>query len=136
MSYYFKVIPFGQIQESLTYKYSQILPQGCIVQVPLRGKIQGGVVLSQTKESDIQFDLKKILKIKSFYPHAISKQNLEFYQYLSLHYFIELGMVYKMALQQYPTSEIKNYFTYQNQISTSQKSLMEKFSHHLKIGKI
>ena len=85
MSYYYQVIPFGQIQESLTYKFDQILPQGTIVQVPLRGKIQGGVVLSQTKESDIQFDLKKILKIKSFYPHAISKQNLEFYQYLSLH---------------------------------------------------
>ena len=73
MSYYFEVIPFGQIQESLTYKYSQILPLGCIVQVPLRGKIQGGVVLSQTKENDIQFDLKKILKIKSFYAHTISK---------------------------------------------------------------
>ena len=63
MSYYFEVIPFGQIQESLTYKYSQILPLGCIVQVPLRGKIQGGVVLAQTKENDIQFDLKKILSI-------------------------------------------------------------------------
>jgi primosomal protein N' len=37
-------------------------------------------------------------------------------------------MVYKMALQQYPTSDIKNYFTYQNQISISQKSLMKKFS--------
>ena len=128
MSYYFEVIPFGQIQESLTYKYSQILPLGCIVQVPLRGKIQGGVVLAQTRENDIQFDLKKILKIHSFYPHAISKENLEFYQYLSLHYFIDSGMVYKMALQQYPTSDIKNYFTYQNQISISQKSLMKKFS--------
>ena len=128
MSYYFEVIPFGQIQESLTYKHSQILPQGSIVQVPLRGKIQGGVVLCQTKESDIKFDLKKILKIKSFYTHTISKHNLEFYQYLSLHYFIDLGMVFKMALQQYPTSDIKNYFTYQNQIFTSQKSLIEGFS--------
>jgi primosomal protein N' len=74
MSYYFEVIPFGQIQESLTYKYSQILPLGCIVQVPLRGKIQGGVVLAQTKENDIQFDLKKILKIKSFYPHCYQQR--------------------------------------------------------------
>ena len=51
MSYYFEVIPFGQIQESLTYKHSQILPQGCIVQVPLRGKIQGGVVYVKPKKA-------------------------------------------------------------------------------------
>ena len=125
MSYYYQVIPFGQIQESLTYKYSKIIPIGSIVQIPLRRKTQGGVVLSQTTERQIKFDLKKILPIKSFYPHPLSKETIEFYQYLSVHYFIDLGMVYKMALQQYPTSDIKNYFSFSNKIYVSQKNLME-----------
>ena len=125
MSYYYQVIPFGQIQESLTYKFSKIIPVGSIVQIPLRRKTQGGVVLSQTIERKIKFDLKKILQIKSFYPHPLSKETIEFYQYLSVHYFIDLGMVYKMALQQYPTSDIKNYFSFSSKIYRSQKNLME-----------
>ena len=125
MSYYYQVIPFGQIQESLTYKFSKIIPVGSIVQIPLRRKTQGGVVLSQTTVRQIKFDLKKILPIKSFYSHPLSKETIEFYQYLSVHYFIDLGMVYKMALQQYPTSDIKNYFSFSNKIYRSQKNLME-----------
>ena len=125
MSYYYEVIPFGQIQESLTYKFSKIIPVGSIVQIPLRRKTQGGVVLSQTTERQIKFDLKKILPIKSFYPHPLSKETIEFYQYLSVHYFIDLGMVYKMALQQYPTSDIKNYFSFSHKIYRTQKNLME-----------
>ena len=76
MSYYYQVIPFGQIQESLTYKFSKIIPVGSIVQIPLRRKTQGGVVLSQTTERQIKFDLKKILPIKSFYPHPLSKETI------------------------------------------------------------
>ncbi len=125
MSYYYEVIPFGQIQESLTYKFSKIIPVGSIVQIPLRRKTQGGVVLSQTTERQIKFDLKKILPIKSSYPHPLSKETIEFYQYLSVHYFIDLGMVYKMALQQYPTSDIKNYFSFSHKIYRTQKNLME-----------
>jgi len=125
MSYYYEVIPFGQIQESLTYKFSKIIPVGSIVQIPLRRKTQGGVVLSQTTERQIKFDLKKILPIKSCYPHPLSKETIEFYQYLSVHYFIDLGMVYKMALQQYPTSDIKNYFSFSQKIYRTQKNLME-----------
>ncbi len=125
MSYYYEVIPFGQIQESLTYKFSKIIPSGSIVQIPLRKKIQGGIVLSQTTEKRIKFDLKKILHIKSYYPHSLSDETIKFYKYLSVHYFIDLGMVYKMALQQYPTSVLKNYFSFSKKIYRSQKNLME-----------
>ena len=125
MSYYYEVIPFGQIQESLTYKFSKIIPSGSIVQIPLRKKIQGGIVLSQTTEKRIKFDLKKILHIKSYYPHSLSDDAMKFYKYLSVHYFIDLGMVYKMALQQYPTSVLKNYFSFSKKIYRSQKNLME-----------
>ena len=128
MSYYYKIIPFGQIQETLTYEFEQKIALGSIVQVPLRGKIQTGVVLSQTFEKDINFDLNKILPLKNFYHHPISKQNIKFYKYLSLHYFIDLGMVYKMALQNFPLIDLKKYFNYENKIFTSQKDLMEKLN--------
>ena len=52
MTYYYEIIPFGQIQESLSYKFEKKIPPGTIVQIPLRKKTQTGVVLSQTFEKN------------------------------------------------------------------------------------
>ena len=125
MPYYYEIIPFGQIQDTLSYKFDQKIPPGTIVQIPLRKKDHAGVVLSQTFEKNINFDLDKILSIKKFYQHPISAQNTEFYKYLSIHYFINLGMVYKMSLQHFPSIDLKNYFEYENKIFISQKNLMK-----------
>ena len=38
---------------------------------------------------------------------SINQENLSFYQYLSSHYFIDLGMVFEMAIQQYPDATKK-----------------------------
>ena len=128
MTYYYEIIPFGQIQETLSYKFDKKIPVGTIVQIPLRKKTHTGVVLAQTFEKYINFDLKKILSINSFYQHPISMANIEFYKYLSLHYFIDLGMVFKMSLQHFPLVNLKNYFYFKNKIFISQKALMVSFN--------
>ncbi len=61
MSYYHEVIPFGQINENLTYKSNQKIALGSIVEISLRGKKSAGVVLSTISPDQIKFDLKKNL---------------------------------------------------------------------------
>src|SRR5210317_2621232 len=127
MSYYYEVIPLSQINEGLTYKFDQPLPIGSIVQIPLRKKTATGVVLSECKVENITFDIKKILKIPKASPHIINQENLNFYQYLSSHYFIDLGMVFKMAIQQYPDTQHKSFFSYKGKTFSSQKNLSNTF---------
>ena len=126
MSYYYEVIVFSQINDCLTYKYDQKLSIGTIVEVPLRKKKSSGVVIAEKKPDQISFDLKKILSILNSYQHPISKQNLDFLNYVSTHYFIDLGMVYKMAISNIPSLQIKKYFSYKKNIFTTQQSLMTK----------
>ena len=116
MSYYYEVIPLSQINEGLTYKLDQSIPIGSIVQIPLRKKTATGVVLSECKVENINFDIKKILKIQKASTHIINQENLNFYQYLSSHYFIDLGMVFKMAIQQYPDGQLKSFLSYKGKI--------------------
>ena len=85
MSYYYEVIPLSQINEGLTYKLDQPIPIGSIVQIPLRKKTATGVVLSECKVENINFDIKKILKIQKASTNIINQENLNFYQYLSRH---------------------------------------------------
>ena len=40
MDYYYQVMPIGQINESLTYKYSHSIEVGSIVEIPLRKENQ------------------------------------------------------------------------------------------------
>ena len=112
MPYYYEVIPLSQINEGLTYQSNEQIPLGSIVQIPLRKKTATGVILSETKVENITFDVKKILKIQKTYAHSINQENLNFYQYLSSHYFIDLGMVFKMAIQQYPDTQHKSFLSY------------------------
>ena len=127
MSYYYEVIPLSQINEGLTYKLDQPIPIGSIVQIPLRKKTATGVVLSECKVENINFDIKKILKIQKASTHIINQENLNFYQYLSSHYFIDLGMVFKMAIQQYPDGQLKSFLSYKGKIFSSQKELIKSF---------
>ncbi len=127
MSYYYEVIVFSQINDCLTYKYDQKLSIGTIVEIPLRKKTSRGVIVSIKKPEHINFDLKKILSILNFYSHPLKKENLDFLSYVSTHYFIDLGMVYKMAITNLPSTLIKKYFLFKQTVFTSQKSLMNKF---------
>ena len=127
MTYYYKVIPLSQINEGLTYQSDEQIVLGSIVQIPLRKKTATGVILSETIVEDITFDVKKILKIQKTYAHSINQENLNFYQYLSSHYFIDLGMVFKMAIQQYPDTRLKNFFSYKGKTFSSQKDLINIF---------
>ena len=123
MPYYYEVIPFSQINEGLTYQSDEQIVLGSIVQIPLRKKTATGVILSENKVEDITFDVKKILKIEKTYAHSINQENLNFYQYLSSHYFIDLGMVFKMAIQQYPNTQLKSFLSYKGKTFSSQKDL-------------
>jgi primosomal protein N' (replication factor Y) len=127
MPYYYEVIPLSQINEGLTYQSDEQIDLGSIVQIPLRKKTATGVILSETKVEDITFDVKKILKIKQTYAHPINQENLNFYKYLSSHYFIDLGMVYKMAIQQYPDTQLKSFLSYKGKTFSSQKDLTNTF---------
>ena len=123
MTYYYEVIPLSQINEGLTYQSDEQINLGSIVQIPLRKKTATGVILSENKVEDITFDIKKILKIEKTYAHSINQENLNFYQYLSSHYFIDLGMVFKMAIQQYPNTQLKSFLSYKGKTFSSQKDL-------------
>ena len=127
MTYYYEVIPLSQINEGLTYQSDEQIVLGSIVQIPLRKKTATGVILSETKVEDITFDVKKILKIQKTYAHSINQENLNFYQYLSSHYFIDLGMVFKMAIQQYPDTRLKSFLSYKGKTFSSQKDLTNIF---------
>ena len=127
MTYYYEVIPLSQINEGLTYQSDEQIVIGSIVQIPLRKKTATGVILSETRVEDITFDVKKILKIQKTYAHSINQENLNFYQYLSSHYFIDLGMVFKMAIQQYPDTRLKSFLSYKGKTFSSQKDLTNIF---------
>ena len=127
MTYYYEVIPLSQINEGLTYQSDEQINLGSIVQIPLRKKTATGVILSENKVEDITFDVKKILKIEKTYAHSINQENLNFYQYLSSHYFIDLGMVFKMAIQQYPNTQLKSFLSYKGKTFSSQKDLTNSF---------
>ena len=127
MTYYYEVIPLSQINEGLTYQSDEQIVLGSIVQIPLRKKTATGVILSENKVEDITFDVKKILKIEKTYAYSINQENLNFYQYLSSHYFIDLGMVFKMAIQQYPDTRLKNFLSYKGKTFSSQKDLINIF---------
>ena len=132
MDYYYEVIAFGQISEALTYKSQEKIAIGSIVEISLRKKKSTGVVLSQKSRHEIKFDVRKILQIKSIYPHSVNKETIMFYQYLSKHYFIDLGMVYKMGIQHFPSVELKDFYIFSKKIFNSQKNLINECNISLK----
>ena len=128
MDYYYQVMPIGQINESLTYKYSHSIEVGSIVEIPLRKRKSAGVIISQTNIKDLKFDLKKVLSISNYYQFAVCKENIDFYKYVSIHCFIDLGMVLKMAIQQFPNTQLKNYYLFENKIYETQRNLIHKYN--------
>ena len=128
MDYYYQVMPIGQINESLTYKYSHSIEVGSIVEIPLRKRKSAGVIISQTNIKDLKFDLKKVLSISNYYQFAVCTENIDFYKYVSIHCFIDLGMVLKMAIQQFPNTQLKNYYLFENKIYETQKNLIDQFN--------
>ncbi len=128
MDYYYQVMPIGQINDSLTYKYSHSIEVGSIVEIPLRKRKSAGVIISQTNIKDLKFDLKKVLSISNYYQFAVCTENIDFYKYVSIHCFIDLGMVLKMAIQQFPNTQLKNYYLFENKIYETQKNLIHQYN--------
>ena len=128
MDYYYQVMPLGQINEGLTYKYSYSIQVGSIVEIPLRKKKSTGVIISHTNIKDLKFNINKILSITNVHQFAISIENLDFYKYVSKHCFIDLGMILKMAVQRFPDTQLKNYYLFKNKIYETQKNLINKLN--------
>ncbi len=128
MDYYYQVMPIGQINDSLTYKYSHSIEVGSIVEIPLRKRKSAGIIISQTNIKDLKFDLKKVLSISNYYQFTVCTENIDFYKYVSIHCFIDLGMVLKMAIQQFPNKQLKNYYLFKNKIYETQKNLIDKYN--------
>ncbi len=128
MDYYYQVMPLGQINEGLTYKYSYSIQVGSIVEIPLRKKKSTGVIISQTNIKELKFNLNKILSISNVHQFAISAENLDFYKYVSKHCFIDLGMIMKMAVQRFPDTQLKSYYLFKNKIYETQKNLINKLN--------
>ncbi len=128
MDYYYQVMPIGQINDCLTYKYSHSIEVGSIVEIPLRKRKSAGVIISQINIKDLKFDLKKVLSISNYYQFTVCTENIVFYKYVSIHCFIDLGMVLKMAIQQFPNTQLKNYYLFENKIYETQKNLIDKYN--------
>ncbi len=128
MDYYYQVMPLGQINEGLTYKYSYSIQVGSIVEIPLRKMKSTGVIISQTNIKDLKFNINKVLSITNVHQFAISLENLDFYKYVSKHCFIDLGMILKMAVQRFPDTQLKNYYLFKNKIYETQKNLINKLN--------
>ncbi len=128
MDYYYQVMPIGQINDSLTYKFSHSIEVGSIVEIPLRKRKSAGIIISQTNIKDLKFDLKKVLSISNYYQFTVCTENIDFYKYVSIHCFIDLGMVLKMAIQQFPNKQLKNYYLFKNKIYETQKNLIDKYN--------
>ncbi len=128
MDYYYQVMPLGQINEGLTYKYSYSIQVGSIVEIPLRKKKSTGLIISQTNIKDLKFNINKVLSISNVHQFAISAENLDFYKYVSKHCFIDLGMILKMAVQRFPDTQLKSYYLFKNIIYETQKSLINKLN--------
>ena len=88
--YYFKIIPFALIDRPLIYKCKEKIKRGRIVEISVRKKELAGVVLSEIASSEITFDKKKILEISKLNLYSFKSTHIEFIEYLSRHYFIEL----------------------------------------------
>ena len=124
--YYFKVIPFGLIDRPLLYKYSEKIISGTIVDISIRNKKSIGVVLSEVTPSEITFDKKKILTIAELNSYIFKSSHLEFIEYLSKHYFIDLGMSFKLSIgsELNLKKKIKNYLLFQDKIYENKKNLI------------
>ncbi|MDB9776285.1 primosomal protein N' [Alphaproteobacteria bacterium] len=125
--YYFKVIPFGLIDSPLLYKSDILIKNGNLVEISLRKKDVLGVILSEIAPSDIIFDKKKILTVSKLLPNTFKPSHIEFIKYLSRHYFIELGMSFKISIgsQSNLQKKLKNYLFFKDKIYENKKKLMQ-----------
>ncbi|MDC0861058.1 primosomal protein N' [Alphaproteobacteria bacterium] len=125
--YYFKVIPFGLIDSPLLYKSNILIKNGNLVEISLRKKNVLGVILSEITPSEIIFDKKKILTVSKLLPNIFKPSHMEFIKYLSRHYFIELGMSFKISIgsQSNLQKKLKNYLFFKDKIYENKKKLMQ-----------
>ena len=125
--YYFKVIPFGLIDSPLLYKSDILIKNGNLVEISLRKKNVLGVILSEITPSEIIFDKKKILTVSKLLPNTFKPSHIEFIKYLSRHYFIELGMSFKISIgsQSNLQKKLKNYLFFKDKIYENKKKLMQ-----------
>jgi len=120
--YYFKVIPFGLMDRPLLYKYPEKIRSGTIVDISIRNKKSIGVVLSEVIASEITFDKKKFY-ITELNSYIFKSSHLDFIEYLSKHYFIDLGMSFKLSIgsELNLKKKIKNYLLFQDKIYENKK---------------
>ena len=124
--YYFKIIPFALIDRPLIYKCKEKIKRGKIVEISVRKKELIGVVLSEIASSEITFDKKKIIEISKLNFYSFKPTHIEFIEYLSKHYFIELGMSFKISIGSDLNlkKQLKKYLLFDHHIYENKKILI------------
>ena len=130
--YYFKIIPISLIDRTLIYKNFSDIKIGNFVEITVRKKKIFGVVLSKITTLEITFDQNKILLVDKISSYILSPSHIKFIDYLSKHYFIELGMAYKISIGSILNlkENIKKNLIFQNKIYLNKAQLIKelKFS--------
>jgi len=88
--YYYDIAPSRPFIDTLTYSSDTPLCIGTRVQIPVAKSNCYGFVIGEKKQSDIDFDVKKILGLVDKYP-IFNEKNLDFYKWVSDYYQYPLG---------------------------------------------
>ncbi len=125
--YYYKVIPFELIDTPLLYKSDVLIKNGNLIEITLRKKNVVGVILSVISPSEITFDKKKILTVSKSLSNIFKPSHIDFIKYLSKHYFIDLGMSFKISIgsKNKFQKKIKNYLFFKGKIYENKKKLIQ-----------
>ena len=125
---YFEIIPLTTINKTLLYKFDKKLALGNIVEITIKKKSLLGIIIIERREKDINFDKNKILKIRSSLDIKFKSSHLDFIRYLSQHYFIDLGLAFKISIGSEVNikKNIKNYLEFKSCIYETKKHLLEK----------
>lgn len=99
--HYYNISPSRPFIDTLTYASDIPLCIGTRVQIPVGRSNCYGFVIEEKKESDIDFEVKKILAVVDDHP-LFNKKNLGFYKWVSDYYHYPLGETLSLVLPGLP----------------------------------
>ncbi len=126
--YIIEVIPIAKSigTDTLSYFTSKEIPQGAIVDIPLRKKIVQGIVVSVRSAEDIKseiknasFELKKLDKVKA--KEFLSESFMNMAQEISDYYATSIGSVIKTLVPDYILKNVGKLKAPKNNLSEQQK---------------
>lgn len=107
-SYFYNILPANNsINLVLTYKSSDLLRVGDLVQISIRNKLYYGLILSQTSLNSQKYEVKEISKV---YPISFSKEQLQFLQLFSTNTFNSLNLAFGAMVRGIKLIDIKKFW--------------------------